>query len=111
MPIQLRCTCFVRMICSATLLASVLGMAPPMEAMPISLMPTISPSSLTSGPPLLPPKMTASCPIQRAHLLSVEAKRHRPEQLGHGHAGVADNPARDGLGDGRRGSHRVDDVA
>ena len=54
-PSQLRWTVPVVMICSATLLARLLGIAPPMVAMPISLMPTICPSSFTSGPPLLPP--------------------------------------------------------
>ena len=49
----------------ATVRAVLAGIAPPRLPMPISLMPTIRPCVSTSGPPELPPKMTASWPNQR----------------------------------------------
>ena len=59
-PVQLRRTKPWRMISSATLRARLPGIAPPSEATPISLMPMTSPARLASGPPLFPPKITAS---------------------------------------------------
>ena len=64
MPVQLRSTRPDAISCCATSLAILLGIAPP-RPIPISLIPTISPAGLTSGPPLLPGKICASCPIQR----------------------------------------------
>ena len=63
-PIQPRFTRPSRMIASATSRARSAGIAPARPRL-ISLMPTISPCMLTSGPPELPPKIAASWPIQR----------------------------------------------
>ena len=67
-PVQLRSTKPFLMICSATDRARFAGIAPPRLPRPTSLMPMISPSRFTNGPPLLPPKITASWPIQRTRL-------------------------------------------
>ena len=50
-----------------TLCARFAGIAPPRLPIPTSLIPIIPPFLSTSGPPLLPGKMTASCP---SHLTS-----------------------------------------
>ncbi len=63
-PSQLRRTWPSLISASTTAFARSLGIAPASPKL-ISLMPTISPARFTSGPPELPGKIAASCPIHR----------------------------------------------
>ena len=81
-PVQLLATVPVLMSSSDTSLDRLAGIAPPRLPMPTSLIPTISPFSFTSGPPLLPGKITASCPSQRTSWPTFSPSRRKLPRCG-----------------------------